>query len=215
MPFYYERGWKLMDNILIQAKMKMNSIKLDISSADEKSTEKLGTEIAASIREKIEESKNSSEQNDEKMMTKIMAKLKSGKKLSQKEESYLKQHDPELYIQYLRIRRMAETMASRLKHANSKEEVNDIIMQSISGISDKDQYKEYIVAALDEVAKEFKKSDNYRKLPSTSEEAEEKKKSLSNNDSFSEDNFDDDFDPMSWSPLQELVDTMPKFEAPA
>ncbi|CBK73144.1 hypothetical protein CIY_01740 [Butyrivibrio fibrisolvens 16/4] len=111
---------------------------------------------------------------------------------------------------------MAEAMASRLKHANSKEEVNDIIMQSISGISDKDPYKEFIVAALNEVAKEFKNSDAYGELPATSEEANEKKKSSPNNDedSFSKDNSDD-FDPMSWSPLQELVDAMPTFDAPA
>lgn len=206
-----------MDNILIQVNIKMDTIKFDVSVADEKSKEKLGSEIAASIRDKIEESKNNSDQNDEKMMARIMAKIKSGKRLSQKEESYLKQHNPDLYLQYVRIRRMAEAMASRLKHANSKEEVNDIIMQSISGISDKDPYKEFIVAALNEVAKEFKNSDAYGQLPSTSEEAEEKKKSSPNNDedSFSKDNSDDDFDPMSWSPLQELVDAMPTFESPA
>lgn len=206
-----------MDNILIQANIKMDTIKFDVSVAHEKSKEKLGSEIAASIRDKIEESKNNSDQNDEKMMTRIMAKIKSGKRLSQKEESYLKQHNPDLYLQYVRIRRMAEAMASRLKHANSKEEVNDIIMQSISGISDKDPYKEFIVAALNEVAKEFKNSDAYGELPATSEEANEKKKSSPNNDedSFSKDNSDDDFDPMNWSPLQELVDAMPTFEAPA
>lgn len=205
-----------MDNILIQANIKMDTIKFDVSVAHEKSKEKLGSEIAASIRDKIEESKNNSDQNDEKMMTRIMAKIKSGKRLSQKEESYLKQHNPDLYLQYVRIRRMAEAMASRLKHANSKEEVNDIIMQSISGISDKDPYKEFIVAALNEVAKEFKNSDAYGELPATSEEANEKKKSSPNNDedSFSKDNSDD-FDPMSWSPLQELVDAMPTFDAPA
>ena len=195
----------------------MDSIKFDVSVTDEKSKENRGCEIAASIRGKIEESKNNSDQNDEKMMTRIMAKLKSGKKLSQKEESYLKQHNPDLYLQYIRIRRMAEAMASRLKHANSKEEVNDIIVQSISGISDKDPYKEYIVAALNEVAKEFKNSDGYGELPATSEESNEKKKSSPNNDedSRSKDNLDDDFDPMSWSPLQELVDAMPTFESPA
>ncbi|CBK73143.1 hypothetical protein CIY_01730 [Butyrivibrio fibrisolvens 16/4] len=73
-----------MDNILIQANIKMDTIKFDVSVAHEKSKEKLGSEIAASIRDKIEESKNNSDQNDEKMMTRIMAKIKSGKRLSQK-----------------------------------------------------------------------------------------------------------------------------------
>ena len=206
-----------MDNLFMHANMKIDGIKFDVSISDEKSREKLGNEIATSIRERIEESKKHSEQNDEKMMTKIMAKLKSGKKLTQKEESYLKQHNPELYLQYLRIRRMAEAMASRLKHANSKEEVNDIIMQTISGISDKDPYKEYIVAALNEVAKEFKDTDAYSELPTTSEKANEKKKSSTqkDEDSFSNNTSDEDFDPMTWSPLQELVDAMPTFESPA
>jgi len=53
---------------LIQANIKMDTIKFDVSVAHEKSKEKLGSEIAASIRDKIEESKNNSDQNDEKMM---------------------------------------------------------------------------------------------------------------------------------------------------
>ena len=206
-----------MNNLLINTCIRIDSIISDVSVAGQNSEDNLGCQLAATIRKNIEASKNHSEQNDEKMMNKIMAKLKNGKKLSQKEETYLKQHNPELYLQYIRIRRMAEAMADQLKHANSKEEVNDIIMQSMSAISDKDPYKEYIVAALNEVAKEYKNSDAYMELPATSEDANIKKESSQNDDedSFSNDDSDDDFDPMSWSPLQELVDTMPTFESPA
>lgn len=209
-----------MDKLLLGAGIKMKNFNFEVSNDSKKDRARLGEEIASKIREQVHESSNDKSQNDEKMMRKIMAKLKSGKKLTTKEENYLKQHNPELYLQYLRIRRMAEALESRLKNADSKEEVNDIIMESLSAISDKDPYKEYIVAALDEVAKEFKNSDGYEALPATSEEAAEKngspKKADGKSDSSDDDeNSDDDFDPMRWSPLQEIVDSMPTIDFPA
>ena len=181
---------------------------------NEKNTVSLGAEIASKIRETVQEFNKDSEKTDEKMMGRIKAKLKSGKKLSSKEESYLKQHDPELYIQYLRIRRMAMTLENQLKNADSKEEVNNIILHSYMSVSDKDPYKEYIIAALQEVEKEFKNTESFQQLPATSDEAHEHKKSSSKKD---EDSFetDDDFDPMTWSPLQEIADAMPTFDSPA
>ena len=208
-----------MDKVLLGASIKMKNFNFEVPNDSKKDKVRLGEEIASKIREQVRESSNDKSQNDEKMMRKIMAKLKSGKKLTTKEENYLKQHNPELYLQYLRIRRMAEALESRLKNADSKEEVNDIIMESLSAISDKDPYKEYIIAALDEVAKEFKNSDGYEALPATSEEASEKAgssgKSEGKNDSSDDKNSEDDFDPMSWSPLQEIVDSMPTIDFPA
>lgn len=208
-----------MDKVLLGASIKMKNFNFEVPNDSKKDRARLGEEIASKIREQVRESSNDKSQNDEKMMRKIMAKLKSGKKLTTKEENYLKQHNPELYLQYLRIRRMAEALESRLKNADSKEEVNDIIMESLSAISDKDPYKEYIIAALDEVAKEFKNSDGYEALPATSEEASEKAgssgKSEGKNDSSDDENSEDDFDPMSWSPLQEIVDSMPTIDFPA
>ena len=208
-----------MDKVLLGASIKMKNFNFEVPNDSKKDRARLGEEIASKIREQVRESSNDKSQNDEKMMRKIMAKLKSGKKLTTKEENYLKQHNPELYLQYLRIRRMAEALESRLKNADSKEEVNDIIMESLSAISDKDPYKEYIIAALDEVAKEFKNSDGYEALPATSEEASKKAgssgKSEGKNDSSDDKNSEDDFDPMSWSPLQEIVDSMPTIDFPA
>ncbi len=208
-----------MDKVLLGANIKMENFNFEVPNDSKKDKDRLGEEIASKIREQVRESSNDKSQNDEKMMRKIMAKLKSGKKLTTKEENYLKQHNPELYLQYLRIRRMAEALESRLKNADSKEEVNDIIMESLSAISDKDPYKEYIIAALDEVAKEFKNSDGYEALPATSEEASEKAGSSGisegKNDSSDDKNSEDDFDPMSWSPLQEIADSMPTIDFPA
>ncbi|MBE5915905.1 MAG: hypothetical protein E7273_03590 [Pseudobutyrivibrio ruminis] len=172
------------------------------------------------VRKLQEESSPSEKQDDSKMMEKIQAKIKRGKKLTSKEETYLKEHNPELYQQYLRIRRMAEALEHRLENAQSKEEVNDIIFQSINSVSDKDPYKAAIVAAMDEVIKEYKKSDGYKNLPATNEEIEEgrrvrakkaKEKSEDEDEVFSLEVKKEEFDAMSWTPLQEVIDTLPTF----
>lgn len=164
------------------------------------------------VRKLQEESSPSEKQDDSKMMEKIQAKIKRGKKLTSKEETYLKEHNPELYQQYLRIRRMAEALEHRLENAQSKEEVNDIIFQSINSVSDKDPYKAAIVAAMDEVIKEFKKSDGYKNLPATNEEIEEGRRKTTNSEKDkSEDSEEEEFDAMSWTPLQEVIDALPTF----
>lgn len=170
------------------------------------------------VRKLQEEASDSNSKEDSKLMEKIQAKIKSGKKLTKKEESYLKEHNPELYQQYLRIRRMAENLEHQLKTAQSKEEVNDIIFFAYNSISDKDEYKTAIIAALDEVVREFKKTDAYASLPANNDEIEESRKSNRNeakgldqetdNDSIGE----DDFDVMAWSPLQEVIDSMPTLD---
>lgn len=202
----------------MNAGIKLESIQFGVTNDKGKDLSRLGSHIAETIRLKTQESEKDKGENDEKMMTKIMAKIKRGNKLSSKETTYLKEHNPELYLQYLRIRRMADALESQLKSASSKEEVNDIIMFSMGSISDKDPYKEFIIAALNEVVKEFKNSDAYSMLPSQSEEACDEKKASKDKkqegDSV-EAGEDDDLDPMSWSPLQEIVDSMPTFDSPA
>ena len=198
--------------------IKLESIQFGVTNDKGKDLSRLGADIAETIRLKTQESEKDKGENDEKMMTKIMSKIKRGKKLSSKETTYLKEHNPELYLQYLRIRRIADALESQLKSASSKEEVNDIIMFSMGSISDKDPYKEFIIAALNEVVKEFKNYDTYSMLPSQSEEACDEKKASKDKkqegDSV-EAGEEDDFDPMSWSPLQEIVDSMPTFDSPA
>ena len=175
------------------------------------------------VRRLQEENPRSEKQDDSKMMEKIQAKIKRGKKLTSKEETYLKEHNPELYQQYLRIRRMAEALEHRLENAKSKEEVNDIIFQSINSVSDKDPYKTAIVAAMDEVVKDFKKTDGYNNLPSSNEEIEEGRKVKAKKgkgkpededdtvSSLTENSHEEEFDAMSWTPLQEVIDALPTF----
>lgn len=157
-----------------------------------------------------------SDEEKEKMDARIMAKLKAGKKLSQKEMEYLRRTNPMMYAQAMRIQKMAEAVEEQLKHARSKEEANRIVSSAISGISKNDPYKEYIVAAINRVSTEFHKSGAYSKLPNTIED--EKKKGAQTNDvefSDGEENEEDEFDLMNWSPLTEVYDSMPTFSAGA
>lgn len=190
-----------------------------ILNNESKSGQYVSNQLTDVVRRLKEQSTMANKEDDSKMMEKIQAKIKSGKRLTSKEETYLKEHNPELYQQYVRIRKMAEALEQQLKNANSKEEVNDIIFKSINGVSDKDPFKAAIVAAMDEVIKEFKKSDGYKNLPDKKEDATEdkiktKKRAKDEDDKGilgNGNDEDDDFDVMSWTPLQEVIDAMPSF----
>jgi hypothetical protein len=181
------------------------------NSESEKKTLRSGSELAEYLTEKINNNSDSmSDADKEKMRARIEAKLKSGKKLTSEEEQFLKETDPQLYMQYQRIRAMADNMASQLKHAKTRQQANDIIATSMSSVSDKDPYQEYILAAMNEVAKEFKKSPEYSRLPEKDSDLAKKKNASTNSD-----DSEDGFDPMSWTPLQEIIDSMPTFHATA
>lgn len=156
------------------------------------------------------------DEEKEKIQLSIDKKLQSGKKLSKKEEQYLRETNPKLYMEYMRIRQRAKALLTQLKHAKSKQEVDRIMATAMASVSKKDPMKAYIVAALQAVEKDFKKSKAYQELPNTSAE---KKKHTSKCSDYEEkedsDSEEDEFDPMKWSPLQEIIDSMPKFDMPA
>ena len=157
-----------------------------------------------------------SEENRREMDVRIMAKLKSGKKLSQKELDYLRRTNPILYAEAMRVQRMAEALEEQLKHAKSKEEVNQIFTTALSGISKNDPDREYLIASFNRISEEFRKSKAYNELPTTIEEAKKKKKQVDPDpDLFKEDDEDDDQDLKNWSPLQEMFDQMPSFSVSA
>ena len=159
-----------------------------------------------------------SEDNRKEMDARIMAKLKMGKKLSQKELDYLRRTNHILYAQAMRVQRMAEALEEQLKHAKSKEEVNQIFTTALSGISKNDPDREYLVASFNRISAEFRNSKMYNKLPATIEEAKKKSKQIDpDKDLFEEDKDEDTdaFDLSSWSPLREMYDQMPSFVAGA
>lgn len=154
-----------------------------------------------------------SEEKKKNIENRILSKLKMGKKLTAGEMEYLRKYNTTLYYRALRIQKMAEAVKEQIKHAKSKEEVDRIVAQNMEGISDKDPDKECIVAAINEVANKFKQTDAYKRLPNTDEEAQKRKKSGAKAeidfDNDDEDSKDLDFDVMNWTPLQEVIDSLP------
>ena len=100
----------------------------------------------------------------------IMAKLKSGKKLSAEEMRFLQDQNPVLYQQVARVQAMRDSLKTRMEHATSKKDVQEIYTQAISSVSDKDPMKEYVVAAYNDVKKEYEKTDAYQSLPDDDED---------------------------------------------
>ena len=145
------------------------------------------------------------------MIGAIVRQLTRG--LSAKELDFLRRTDPILYAHALRVQRMAEALKQQLSHAKSKQEANDMITSAIAGVSDKDPDKEYLLAAYNEVSKNFHKSPAYQRLPNTPEDAK-KRKTNNPNAHFSddEDTNDDTDDLLSWTPLQEIIDAAPTLE---
>ena len=174
-------------------------------------------QIVKYILEKVQNkvSDEMTEEDKVKMSAKILQKLKAGKKLTKKEEQFLKETNPQMYMQYLRIRARVEAMAEQLKHAKTKQQANDIIMVATASVSNKDPYKEYVLAAMYKVADEYKAAPKYQRLPNTEAELEKKKNVKENDDFEKEEDSEEDFNPMSWSPLQDVIDAMPKFDVPA
>ena len=159
-----------------------------------------------------------SDEKRKELDSRIMAKLRSGKKLSQKEQEYLQRTNPIMYAQAMRIQRMAQALEEQLKHAKSKEEVNQIFTNALSRIKN-DPDKEYLMASYNRISEEFRKSKMYHDLPDTIEEANRRKKKTNPDRNLFEDDedesLDDDIALKEWSPLQELYDRMPSFEMSA
>ena len=85
----------------------------------------------------------------------IVNKLKHGKKLTAQEMEFLRMNYPDEYQHALRIQKMAEMLENQLKHAKSKQEADGYIAAAVSGIPDDDPDKECLVAAFNEISKEF------------------------------------------------------------
>ena len=111
------------------------------------------------------------EEEKEAYFNKIMGKLKSGKKLSPEEIRFLQAEYPELYQQAARVQAMRDGFETRLKTATSKQKAQEMYADSLAHISDDDPMKEYIVAAYQDAMKNFEKSDEYKELPETEEDA--------------------------------------------
>lgn len=115
-----------------------------------------------------------SEEEKKKFVQKLYRKLESGKKLSADEMQYLRKNDPVTYAKAAKVQVLRESLKKQLKSATPKEKAADIYTQAMSRISEDDPARKEIMAAYDDVYKEFRKSDEYKALPNTEKEAKEK-----------------------------------------
>ncbi len=110
-----------------------------------------------------------SEEDKAKYEARIYAKLRAGKELTSAELNYLAKNNPILYAKALRAHLMRKALENKLQSCRSKQEAETVYQTAVSSISDKDPDKEMIVAALTDAYKEFKKSDEYKRLPEKTE----------------------------------------------
>lgn len=190
-----------------------------ISLNTQKEPEKISStkELAEYIRKSVMEDNELSDEEKAGKEAGILNKLKFGKKLTPEELRYLQKVNPIMYAQAMRVRALAKAVEEQVKHAHSKEEANQIVSNAMSGISKEDPAREYMVAAIDRVSSEMHKSPRYNRLPNTVADVQ-KAKGKKSDISFKEpedDEDDDSFDLDNWSPLQEVMDEMPKFDAGA
>lgn len=151
-------------------------------------------------------------------MAKIMAKLKSGKNLTQEELNYLRLHNQQLYMTAMRVKYQKEALKNRLKSCKSKEEAQEVIDSAAGGVNKNDPGKEYLVAGSREVEKEFKESGYYKRLPDKKQDTERKKllKYFNDNSGNEEEvTLDGIFNNKKVTPIAELLDGLPVFEARA
>ena len=183
------------------------------------STKELASYILDSVHDSFDEM---SEEKRKDMDAKIQAKLESGNKLTPEKLRYLQKYNPMLYAHALRVQVLAKAVEEQLKHARSKEEANRIITGAIAGISKDDPDRKYIFAAINRISTEMHKSPAYNRLPETDADVQKARNKRSEikfkdaeDEEDSEGDSENDFDLMSWSPLQEVIDSMPTFEAGA
>lgn len=110
-----------------------------------------------------------------KKIERIRGKLESGEALSQSDLRYLKKYAPQLYALAMRVQMKRESVEEQCKHAKSKAEIHDIHFTNISMVSKEDPAKEYIIAAVNKVIKDFKETKQYKRLPDNAKEDNKKK----------------------------------------
>ena len=193
---------------------------MNIDFLKNKDIEQISTrqELIDYIRKSVDESEKYTDEEKAEKEAKIFRKLKMGGKLTKEELRFLQKVNHILYAQAMRIQAMAKAVEEQVKHARSKEEANQIVSNAMSGISKEDPAREYMVAALDRISTNMRKSPGYSRLPNTEEDAKktrDTKYKSSFKDYEDNENNSEKIDISNWSPLQEVMDEMPKFEVGA
>lgn len=106
----------------------------------------------------------------------------------------------------MRVQNAKERLQTRLEHCRSKGGSKpDVIAMEMSAVSDKDPDREYMLAGLQETAKEYRQDSHYSRLPDTREQA---KKTKNRAYHFEE----DDSKNTVYSPIIEVMESLPVFD---
>lgn len=162
------------------------------SAASSKQTKSVEVSEFEQYKEQLEQIR---EQNDPEK-TNVYTKLNSGKKLSAQEMEYLRNHDPMSYQKAKEMEAERESYKRELKNCKTKEDVERLHTTRLSvrfavanSISSNPNISKSIKAglmaqelakaqALDEETREFKKSLQYRDMPTDAEKKEEYKEKM-------------------------------------
>ncbi len=137
-------------------------------------------------REALRVSRAEDEESEKRKSEKISQKLNAGKKLTASEMDFLRRTNPEMYMKALRIQMKREMVENSLKNSKSKQEVDEVAGLQLGMINGKDPDREALINAVNEVVKEFKKTDKYKSLPQESEEKRDGR-----NDSLTSEEYND------------------------
>lgn len=107
----------------------------------------------------------------------ISAKAKSGAKLTPREMQFLQKTNPMLYMKMMMLQKKREILEQKLKNCKSKKEVNDVITFEMNLVRDSDPDKELKIKSIQDMEKEFKKTQEYKQLPETVKKTDDKKRS--------------------------------------
>lgn len=110
----------------------------------------------------------------------IRAKFMAGKKLSIKEIEYARKNMPDLYAQIKRVEALREQLEIQLKNCQSKEEATEVVSTAINSVGNNDPYRMAVIGAYQDTFKEFRKSSEYKELPDSEEDVDNKKNSDKN-----------------------------------
>lgn len=136
----------------------------NVLSAEEQA-QKFTKDMREQIKHFFDPSNGMTDEQKRRYERKIRAKIEAGEELTVEEMRYIQINMPDLYPLVIRIQMQRKALEENLKHCKSKEEAQEVYEQALSNVSDKDPAANQLIAAYNDVMKEFKESDIYAALP--------------------------------------------------
>lgn len=121
--------------------------------------------LRVAVKDYLDPTAGMTDEQKERFIKKLYAKIQSGKKLTPDELAYLRKYDPVTYMKVVRIQAKREALETQLKNCKSKEEAQELYVDTVSRIPEDDPARKELLAAYDDAYEEFKKSDDYGGLP--------------------------------------------------